>query len=286
MSLPFTGLADIENAFASGQYDILYLEKGSAMQSNAIGGWVSSWLAAGNPAPGSTDSGGTQYVNGGGGSGASANAGGLVFGYDSISPQGRILTSFGATCSIASSFIVADRLCAIGPISVTSTGSKALTTLPALPRYTNGIGVEAWLEVSTAFTTTAPAFYLDSYTGSNNGSGTNAGSGSAITALGATLLVGDMIGPLPLLTPDVGVKGVASFNVSTAAGAGAVNLVLLRRLATFVQIPVTNEANSVNLISQIPCMPIIPDGSTLFVMRQAVNTSLPNELCEFAFAYK
>lgn len=272
MALPFPSLASIQAAIAAGQYDDAAFLKAGGNGSTA-GFWRSTWALAGTPAAGSTDAGGTQYVNGSGGSGASANVGGLSFATPAVTPKGRILTAFMATSNQMGSVVIADRLCAIAGISVASTGSKTLTTLPALPRWTNGIGVEVWLEVTTATTTTAFAAFMDSYTGSNNGSGTSAGSGNAITASAAALSVGNMVGPLLPLTPDVGVTGVASINIVTAAAAGVVNVVLLRRLATLVPIVTSNEANGVNLLSQIPTLPIIVDGTTLMVMFQAGNTT-------------
>lgn len=284
-ALPFTGIDDIINAITNGQTDTYAWNKQSTAPV-AAGVWHSTFAEPGMPASGATDSGGTQYVNGSGGSGASANKGGFGFATISVSPQGRVGISFSAAASQPLTAVVADRLCALGPTTVTTTGSKTLTTLPALPRYTSGIGVEAWLEVTTAFTTTAGSFYLDSYTGSNNTSGTSATSSRLATAISATIKIGDMIGPFPLLPPDVGVKAIASFNVNAAPATGAVNIVLLKRLATFVPIPVAASANSRNLLSQIPALPVLTDGATLFVMWLAQNTTAPNLYGDFVSAYK
>lgn len=290
MALPFVSLDDLINNMTNGQYDDFPFSKFSAGAETA-GIWHSTWAEPGCPAAGATDSGGTAYVNGGtsgtgGASGASCGAGG--FGFSSginVSPKGRIATALSVSSTQPMSVVLCDRLCAIGPISITSTGSKALTTLPALPRYTNGVGVEVWLEVTTATTTSALVAYLNSYTGTTNGSGTSAGSTRTVTAISATMKVGDMIGPFPLLSPDVGVQGVASFDVSTAPAVGAVNVVLLRRLATMVPIPTAALSNTRNLLSQVPSMPQIYDGATLFLMWQGSTTS-PNIIGNLVTAYK
>lgn len=286
MSLPFTGIDDIIAAFTAGQSDDYAWLKTSTAPI-AIGVFHSTWAEAGEPAAGATDAGGTQYVNGSGGSGAAANAGGMKFAQTAISPQGRVVTAFHASSSQPAAIILADRLCAIGPTTVTTTGSKTLTTLPALPRYTNGIGVEAWLEVTTAFTTTAGSFFLDSYTGTNNAAATSATSANLATAASATIKVGDMIGPFPLLTPDTGLKAIASFNVNAAPAAGAVNLVLLKRICTMVPVQLTGgAANSRSMISQIPLLPVLADGAMLMVMYQAGATTAPNLAGSLVSAYK
>ena len=284
-ALPFTSLDDIINQITNGQYDDFAWSKTSTAPI-AAGVWHSTWAENGAPAAGAVDSGGTQYVNGTGGSGASANKGGFGFATIAVSPQGRIGLSFTVASTQPLNAVVADRLCAIGPTTVTTTGSKTLTTLPALPRYTNGIGVEAWLEVSTAFTATAGTFFLDSYTGNSNSSGSSATSARLATAISATIKIGDMIGPFPLLPPDVGVKAIASFNVNAAPTLGAVNMVLLKRLATMTPIPIAAGANSRNLLSQLPSLPIITDGASLFVMWQAGNTTAPFLVGSFSSAYK
>lgn len=284
-ALPFNGLDDLINQITNGLYDDFAWSKQSTAPILA-GVWHSTWAEQGNPAAGAIDSGGTQYVNGSGGSGASANKGGFGFATVNVSPQGRVGLAFMCTSTQPITAQIADRLCAIGPTTVSSTGSKTLTTLPALPRYTSGVSVEAWLEVSTAFTTTAGTFYLDSYTGNSNGAASSATSARLATAISATIKVGDMIGPFPLLPPDVGVKAVASFNVNLAPAAGAVQFVLLKRLATMVPVPVAGGGNSRNLLSQIPSLPIISDGATLFVIWQSQGTTAPNLSGNFSSAYK
>lgn len=284
MALPFTSLDSLINAMTGGQADDYPWAKFSAAPI-AVGVWHSTWSEPGSPGRGGTDSGGTQYANGSGGSGASANKGGFGFGTVAVSPLGRIATAMSVESTQITNLLIADRLCAIGPVTVSSTGSKTLTTMPALPRYTGGIGVEVWLEVTTAFTTTAGSFYLNSYTGNVNGSATNATSSNLAIAIASTIKVGDMIGPFPLLTPDTGVTALASFYVNAAPAAGAVNVVLLRRLQTPVPIAVAGTGNSRNMITQLPSMPIIYDGATLFAMYQAGSTIAPNLYGSFTTAY-
>lgn len=285
MALPFLSLDDLINAMSSGQTDDYPFSKISAPPI-AVGVWHSTWAENGTPGAGAVDSGGTQYVNGSGGSGASANKGGFGFATIALSPQGRVATAFAVASTQIGQAVLADRLCAIGPVTVSSTGSKTLTTMPALPRYTTGVGVEVWLEVTTAFTVTAGKFFLDSYTDDAGNAAQNATSSRLATAISATIKVGDMIGPFPLLPGDLGVRALASFNVNTAPTAGAVNVVLLRRLSTIVPIPVAGGSNTRNLISQVPSMPVIPDGASLFVMYQAGSVTAPNLVGNLVTAYK
>lgn len=289
--MPITSLDDLINSLSSGQGDDFPFFKFSTAPS-IQGVWHSTWAEPGGPAAGSVDATGTAYVNGGTpGSGlavgASCAAGG--FGFPSgiaVSPKNRFGTALSVSATQQLNVMIADRLCSIGPVTVTSTGSKTLTTLPPLPRYAGGVGVEAWLEVTTAFTGSLASFFLNSYTGSNNGSGTNATSARLATAMLATIKVGDMIGPFPLLSPDVGVQAIASFDVNVAPTAGAVNVVLLRRLPTMVPIILAATSNARNLLSQIASLPQLFDGASLFAMYQPVGTTAPSIFGHFASAYK
>lgn len=283
MALPFTGLAGIITAMQS-EHELVAINKvGSA---GTVGYWVTPWNNAGSPLAGGTDSSGTQYVNGSGGSGAHANVGGFVVPDQiNVAPAGRILVAVEMAASTASSILIYDRLCAIGPLAVTSTGSISLSSLPSLPRYTSGFGVEAWLQVTTAFGATVMQAYLNSYTGTGNGSGTSALTTDTIVAP-ASAKVDTMIGPFPLLVGDNGISAISSFDISVASSAGAVNFVLLRRFAVLVPDLVSGEANSRNTVSQIPCTPIIYDGATLSIMYMAGSTSAGNLVGQATFAYQ
>jgi hypothetical protein len=264
--MPFTSYDSIISAIqTSGQTDLSSFNKNEANVA-ANNCWHQDWQTAGFPIAGGIDATGTQYVNGSGGSGASANYGGLNFSQISVSTKTRHALSFGLA---SSQNMLYDRLCGIGNLSVTSTGSITLSTLPALPRYTNGVGVQAWVEVTNAFSTTAPVFYLNSYTGTSSASGTSAGSSNTLSAPQNNTPANNVFGPFPLAAGDIGVKQISSIYVSTASSSGIVKIILLYPLAV---IPVqVNTWNERDFVFQSTLLPQIYDGASLGMM--VFNTS-------------
>ncbi len=118
--------------------------------------------------------------------------------------------------------ILYDELSVGSTVSINTTGSKTINT-PALTRYTSGVGVEAWVVVTTAGTTTAPILNLNSYTDPND----NAGQAGATVTFGSVTLGVNNAYLLPVATGDTGVKAVASINVATAGGGSAAAKVVL-----------------------------------------------------------
>lgn len=114
-----------------------------------------------------------------------------------------------------------DRLVSVSQL-ITTTGVKTINSA-ALTRYTTGVGVSAWVEVSTVTATNAVVLNLNSYT---DQSGNTGHSGASITFPSTALNVGSWI-QLPLQAGDYGVRSVESINVTTASGgSGTINVVL------------------------------------------------------------
>jgi hypothetical protein len=190
-------------------------------------------------APSST---GTQY---------NKTAGGLFF-PDQASFQ-RYIAGFSGLATTQGTLILFDRLCSVGAVSLAATGAKSLNnTVPT--RYTDGIGLEAFIEITTATTTTAPVVRLD-YTDDTNAAVTTAPTLTLPNA--ATPL--NWMGPLPLLTGSLGIKQLTNLQVNTAAAAGVANVTLCKRLAEIGII--ANTKGQYDLVSEPP--PRIYDGATL-----------------------
>jgi hypothetical protein len=216
----------------------------------AAGVWHSLWPASGYPtggaAPASTP--GAAYTNGAGGLAAWANQ----------DPLTKHLLAIEAGANRDCWLMVYDRLVGVGGVSLTSTGNKTISSA-ALPRYTDGVGVQAWLEVTTITSTPAPIVNLSSYTDHEGNTGA---SGGTITFPATATNVDALVGPLPIASGDLGIRAVSTLNVATAGGgSSAASLILIKPLA---YLPLTaNIGTALDLMAKLPTTPRIYDGATL-----------------------
>jgi hypothetical protein len=177
-----------------------------------------------------------------------------------------------AATAIMGNLLIYDRLLYYPTISASSTSPQSLTNPSAITRYTNGKGVQAWLEVTTAFGSGTGTFTMD-YT-SDEGSG-NALGRATITA--ASSIIGriphviqgqaNTIGTpfLPLAAGTSGVKSVQSVEFTAAHASGVCALVLGYPLAW---IPLTQASvlSERELAMQINSLPRVYDGACLQVL--------------------
>ena len=152
-------------------------------------------------------------------------------------------------------------------ISLNSATAQTLVGTPTL-RYTNGVGVRAFLVTTTASGATAHNIAY-SYTNSAGASGktnpvTVAATASAIVShLTHSGTAANNYGPfLPLASGDSGIQSVQSVTISAASGSGAAALVLARPIAI---LPITTAGVAVerDFVNQFPSLPRIIDGACL-----------------------
>jgi hypothetical protein len=122
--------------------------------------------------------------------------------------------------------ILYDRLAHIGNLSGIVTTAQTVGLTPT--RYTNGAGVEAWVEIYTQIGATSTTFTMN-YT---NDAGT-AGQVSPTVAIGNTnLREAQRMIPISLAAGDAGVRAVSTLTLAASTTtAGAFGVTLLRRLA-------------------------------------------------------
>lgn len=256
----FTSYDDLITQITSNGYadDRQSVKAGSTMQ--GAGFWHRTWIAAGFPALGSEPAGtpGVAY---------SSDAHAITF--PSVSTKQRYGIAFGGVSTQSLTLMLHDRLVGVGGLS-SATATSVTVSSAALTRYTSGVNVQAWAEVTTASTTTQASFHLLSYTGDVNSSG----------AVGAQLLwpaaatVKDCaIGPLPLAAGDTGVKACSTINIDTANTAGVFNFVQIRPLV-FLPL-VANQWNERDLLLQLAALPRIFDTACLgtYMMPAAVTAA-------------
>jgi hypothetical protein len=145
--------------------------------------------------------------------------------------------------------------------------AQTMVGTPTL-RYTNGVGVRAYLVVTA--TTGATAHNLSmSYT---NTSGTAGRALPVTVACTASAIVPHITHSgtaannygafLPLASGDTGIQSVQSVTLSAASGAGTAALVLARPLLTLPLTTVSIAAER-DLINQLPSLPRVYDGACL-----------------------
>lgn len=238
--------------------DAISTKTGSTMQ--GAGFWHRFWIAAGYPAAGAEPAAtpGAAY---------SADTHAVTF--PNVSTKLRFGLSFGGVSTQALTLMLHDRLVGVGGLSSASTGSKTISSA-ALTRYTSGAQVQAWQEVTTAATTTQASTHLLSYTGDVNGAGQV---GAQLLWPAAATVKDCVVGPLPLVAGDTGVKACSTMNVDTANTAGVFNFVQIRPL---VYLPlVANQWNERDLVLQIAALPQIFDTACLgcYAMPSAVTAA-------------
>jgi hypothetical protein len=217
----------------------------------AAGSWQRLWTGVGSPGPGAEPAAtpGSTYTQVAG----SMN-------WPNVSTDLAYLVTLGAAANQNCTLMLYDRLAGVSGLSLAATGAKTVNS-SALPRYSGAAAaaVQAWLEITTATTTTAPVVNLNSYT---NEAGVTGRAGGNITFPAAATVLHAMIGPMPLQAGDKGIRSVeVGLNVGTAAAAGACNLILLRPLAYLPLI--ANQWNERDLILQLGALPRVFDGASL-----------------------
>lgn len=152
-------------------------------------------------------------------------------------------------------------------ISLNSATAQTLTGTPTL-RYANGVGVRAFMVVTTASGATAHNIAL-SYTNQAATAGkalpvTVSCTASAIAGhINHSGTAANNYGPfLPLASGDTGIQSVQTVTISAASGSGVGALVLARPLVSIplVATAITTERD---LLNQIPALPRVYDGACL-----------------------
>lgn len=173
----------------------------------------------------------------------------------------------GVATGVPSQLMLID-MCGYWPgINMNTNSVQNLTGTPTL-RYTNGVGVRAYLVVTA--TTGATAHNLSmSYTDQDGNTGntlpvTVSCTASAITPhITHSGTAANNYGPfLPLASGDYGIRNVASVQLSAASLAGTAALVLARPLLT-IPLTTVSIASERDFLNQLPSLPKIPDDACL-----------------------
>jgi hypothetical protein len=255
----------ILEATTNGKQDVFNFYKVAPAAAEAAGVWQSLWKGVGTPGAGSDPSATPGNVHD---SDATSSVAGSMW-FPDRSTDLRYLLSFGAVATQNCTLMLYDRLAGVSAIALNSTGSKTVNS-GALTRYSGTAATlnEAWLEVTTATTTTAPIVNLNSYTSAD---GTTAQTGGSVTFPAAATDLHTLV-QLPLAATKQGIRSVeAGLNVATAGATGAANLIIIKTLA---RIPLlANVWNEVSFLDDTMGLPRIFDNATLGLALLASTTT-------------
>lgn len=264
----------LDNAYTDGKNITSYVRKVPAI-GTAAGFWADLSMAPGNPTP-------NYYVGGE----KEATIPPLwykkgIWTGGAVSPDRKFLHKvmlLGTTAALApAQFILCDYLMYYPLIDMDSTDEQVLlnydanipaqATLPVLPRYTDGIGVQAFLVATNPYIGGAQFFI--SYTNTLDESGRI----SRIQTTNTSTFIGTLVNSnnsgttgnyqafIPLKEGDLGIKSIQSITFIAPNG-GLACLVLIRPIATIV----TREATAwaeYDFIKDKPSLPRIYDGAYL-----------------------
>lgn len=181
-------------------------------------------------------------------------------------------------------------------IDITDAGTGTHTLTIQMPRYTNGVGCEAFFVAQTAPSTGGPTLSASAYTntagtGSRSFQGTptmNAAADAYATRILHSSNAANRYGPfLPKQGGDTGIRRIDSFTWSGGTaytGSGVVALCICRPLLD-IAIPVTGMWSERDLVNQLPSMPRVYDGANLQWMLMSTGATTTNSPFTFAIDF-
>lgn len=197
---------------------------------------------------------------------------------DFIDPSGGNAYLLSCAIQIAGTghgVILADRVWHAGSFAPVSGAIAGFTGATAVDRPATGAGVEAWVEINTAFAATAHTVTI-TYV---NQAGT--GSRTATCAIPASAISGRMF-PFVLQAGDSGIRSISAISGSSTPASGSYNIVLLRRLASLALTAVGGETLDFGSLG----FPEVYASSCLFTFGAGVSTTAPTAVnIDPCFAY-
>jgi hypothetical protein len=267
----FQNLTAIQAAIRAGQVDRAFWNK--AFSSSNSGSFRSMWATAGFPAagsyPGSALAAALQD---------NTTPGALAF---ATVPAGKSRHLFSGSVGMAAAaggasvVILLDRLLVYPGIAVNTNSLQTFTNPVSLSRYVGGVGVMAFIEVSTLLSAGTSTSGTLIYTNQDGGSSTSVITGVTNSNQGVTSVLPLQKMYLPLQAGDTGIRSLTSFQLAgTTHTSGAMAIVLAKPIAMFwTNIGIWEERD---MVAQVPQLEQIMDGACLMIALQgsAITTTL------------
>jgi hypothetical protein len=265
--MAITKMDDLVFALVAG--DVRTFNK-AAVASLAAGQRHSLWNVSGNPGAAATP------PTGNGGIPTSATAGAIPF-VNAGAGGNNYLGFVAASAGQSGSLILYDRIYHNSGMSATTTGAGTALSPAALTRATNGIGVEAWIQIYTAFGAATAATLTLTYTDQDG----NTGQTGTIAKPASAGDVGEMWGPMAFASGDYGVRAITNYSWSATQTSGDFGLVLVKKIIT-IPMATTNVPAVFNAFSS--GLREIEDGACLALMTEVNATTMGPILGELTVA--
>lgn len=214
-----------------------------------------------------------------------ANNSAIYCGPTPASGQTKHLAEIGiqstqATQNVPLTMLLCDYLMFYPLIDGDSGEQQDMTQAATLPRYADGVGVQAFLVCTSPMTTNGTATVA--YTDSDDASRSTTFGVRAVSNLGAIVHTGDASGVtalssapfIPLQTEAKGIKRIDSVTFPTAVG-GFMSLVLVKPLASIIVREASTWTERPSFMTRGGAMPRIYDGAFLNFLFQTSGTGNP-----------
>jgi hypothetical protein len=268
--MSFTSMDDIISEITSGKFSRQDWNKITGAAAYTAGRWYDFSALAGYPVANSYAGTALAWKT----CNASTGNGTDIFGIQhggTVSTDTQHLMNVAAVTAVATGvpgvLMLVDMQGYYPGINMNTASAQTLTGTPTL-RYTNGVGVRAFLTIRTSSGATAHNVAI-SYTNQAGTSGktlpvTVACTASAITPhITHSGIAANNYGPfLPMASGDTGIQSVQTLTLSAASLAGTAALVLARPLLT-LPITTVGVAAERDLLNQLPSLPQVKDGACL-----------------------
>lgn len=181
-------------------------------------------------------------------------------------------------------------------VAFTDAGTGTHTLTIQMPRYSNGVGCEAFFVAQTAPTGGGPNLTASSYTNPDGTAGRafqgSPTMGAAADAYATRILhsgnAAGRYGPwLPKQGGDTGIKSIESFTWSGGTaytGSGVVALCIAKPLLDLA-LPVTGMWSERDLVNQLPSLPQVKDGACLQWLLFSTGATTNNSPFTFALDF-
>ena len=265
-------VAGIGAAIAAGKSYKTSWNKVTGAAAYTAGRWYDTFTLVGQP-PAGVYTGGlaaTQLI----GSGATPTVGKISIG-ENVAADVRHLINIEMMTAVANgtlSWLMLVDLLLFYVVDMNQAAAQTCTNALTLPRYTDGVGVQMFLEALATTGAGAITLHTTDFLYTNSGDTPNkivpptvACTASAIVPhLLCTGTAINNFGPfIPLANGDKGVKLVSQFRLSGASGtASTAALVLCKPLAT-IPLVAANITTARDYVFSFPSMPVVQDGACL-----------------------
>ena len=256
----FSSLDQLNASLSGGKKQRAWFQKATSnAAASAAGRWHELFTATGIPAAGSWSG-----TTGAATALSRSSQGALPLGAN-VAPETRHLTKLAAcstTSTVPPAVLVLCDFLLYYPGCVVTGAPTTLTNPVALPRYSDGVGVQALVAVQSVLGAAAPALTL-SYTDQDGNTGNSALPVTAPVASApvSTLFANNGLPFLPLAGPDNGIRKIDSYTLATGT-TGTVAFVLVRPL---VEIPLValSTMSIANLVHELPSLEQVQDDACL-----------------------